>query len=97
VLSDAKAEHAEFRFYYPRIFQGIDVYNGGREQAVVTMRSPELREFSQNINPGELRRVKTGWRDQSSAIMFDLKNSEGLRFDNLAYTIGVSGSVADLK
>jgi hypothetical protein len=97
VLADPKTEHAEFRFYYPRIFQGIDIYNGGTERAVVTIRSPELREFSENIDPGELKRVKTGWRDQSSAIIFDLKNGGGLRFDNLAYTIGVSGSVADLK
>jgi hypothetical protein len=97
VLADPNADHAEFRFYYPRIFQGIDVYNGGPEQAVVTIRSPELREFSETLNPGELKRVKTGWRDQSSAVIFDVKNGEGLRFDNLVYTIGVSGSVADLK
>jgi hypothetical protein len=96
-LVDPKAEHAEFRFYYPRIFQGMDVYNGGRQEALVTIRSPELREVSENIPAGELRRIKTGWRDQSSAILFDLKNGEGLRFDNLAYTIGVSGTIAGLK
>jgi hypothetical protein len=32
-----------------------------------------------------LRRLRTGWRDASSAVFFDLKNGENLRFDNLAY------------
>jgi len=34
---------------------------------------------------GQLQRLRTGWRDVSSSVIFELKNGEGLRFDNLAY------------
>ena len=84
-LADPTAKTAGFRFYAPRIFVGVDVYNGGRSEATVTVHSPELREVSITIKPGELRRLRTEWRDPSSAVNFDLKNGEGLEFDNLAY------------
>jgi len=29
--------------------------------------------------------LRTGWRDPSSRVWFDVVNGEGLRFDNLAY------------
>lgn len=64
----------------------MDVYNAGASEATLTVRSPELREISFSIKPGELRRLRTGWRDASSSVVFDLKNGEGLRFDNLAYS-----------
>jgi hypothetical protein len=84
-LADATANTAEFHFYWPRIFVGFDVYNGGTSEARVTIRSPEIREQSFIIKPGTLQRVRTGWRDASTRVAFDLKNGEGLRFDNLAY------------
>ena len=83
---DTKTSTAEFHFYWPRIFTGVDVYNAGASEATLTVRSPELREISFSIKPGELRRLRTGWRDASSSVVFDLKNGEGLRFDNLAYS-----------
>jgi len=57
----------------------------GASDATVTIHSPEIREQSFTIKPGEVRRIRTGWRDASTAVVFDLKNGEGLRFDNLAY------------
>jgi hypothetical protein len=39
------------------------------------------------VKPGQTRRLRTGWRELSSTVMFDLKNGEGLRFDNLAYAL----------
>ena len=84
-LVDPKAETARFRFYAPRIFVGIDAYNGGSSEAGVTVHSPNVREVSFTIKPGELRRIRTGWRDASSEVVLDLKNGAGLRFDNLAY------------
>jgi hypothetical protein len=84
-LADPKSDAAQFRFYSPRIFVGIDAYNGGASDATVTIHSPEIREQSFTIKPGEVRRIRTGWRDASTAVIFDLKNGEGLRFDNLAY------------
>jgi hypothetical protein len=84
-LADPHTTHAGFRFYSPRIFAGIDVYNDGDSDATVTIRSPEIREMVFTIKPKELRRLRTGWRDASSAVLFDIKDGEALRFDNLAY------------
>ena len=84
-LSDPKAQQADFRFASPQIFAGVDVYNDGNVDATVTLRSPEVREQSFIIKPKELRRLRTGWRDPSSQVDFDLANGQGLRFDNLAY------------
>jgi hypothetical protein len=85
LLGDPKTQTAEFRFYSPRIFIGVDVYNGGDSDATLTVRSPEIREIIFSIKPKELRRLRTQWRDPSSSVSFDLKNGQSLRFDNLAY------------
>ena len=84
-LADPKAETAEFGFYAPRIFVGIDVYNGGTAEASVTVHCPEVRELTFTIKADELRRLRTGWRDACSKVVFDFTNGGGLRFDNLAY------------
>jgi hypothetical protein len=84
-LADPKSQKAEFLFYSPRIFAGLDVYNGGEVDAMVTIRSPETREMPLTIKPKELRRLRTGWRDPSSRVSFDIINGQDLRFDNLAY------------
>ncbi|MGC2212890.1 MAG: hypothetical protein WA419_11965 [Silvibacterium sp.] len=86
-LVNPEANSAQFRFYWPRIFMGLDVYNGGSSDATVTIHSPEIREISFTIKPGELRRLRTDWRDVSSSVVFDFKNGAGLRFDNLAYRL----------
>jgi hypothetical protein len=82
---DPKATTADFRFYWPRIFAGVDVYNGGASDATITFHSPETRKIWFTVKPGQLRRLRTGWRDVSSSVLFELKNGEGIRFDNLAY------------
>ena len=51
----------------------------------MTVHSPNIREVSFTIKPGELKRIRTGWRDRSSEVVFDLKDGAGLHFDNLAY------------
>ena len=84
-LADPKEQRAEFKFWSPRMFEGVDVYNGGESDATVTVRSPETREITFTIKPKELRRLRTGWRDASSQVSFDVTNGEMLRFDNLAY------------
>jgi hypothetical protein len=84
-LVDSKATAAAFRFCWPRILAGVDVYNGGASDARVTIRSPKIREVSFTVKPGQLQRLRTRWRDVSSSVLFELKNGEGLRFDNLAY------------
>jgi hypothetical protein len=84
-LADPKSEQAEFAFPSPRIFVGIDVYNDGEKDATVTVSSPEIREQAFTIKPKELRRIRTGWRDPSSAVRFKVVNGGALRFDNLAW------------
>jgi hypothetical protein len=86
VLSDANAKRGEFNFYAPRVFAGIDVYNDGDSDATLTVRSPELREMSYTVKAKELLRLRTGWRDPTSKVIFDLTNGHALRFDNLAYS-----------
>jgi hypothetical protein len=48
----------------------VDVYNDGDSDATLTIRSPEIREVSYTIKPRELRRLRTGWRDTSSKVIF---------------------------
>jgi hypothetical protein len=86
VLSDANAKRGEFNFYAPRVFAGIDVYNDGDSDATLTVRSPELREMSYTVKPKELLRLRTGWHDPTSKVIFAFTNGHALRFDNLAYS-----------
>ncbi len=84
-LTNPKAHQADFRFFVPYIFLGMDVYNDGESDATVTFRSPEIREVAFIIKPKELRRVRTGWHDPSSQVSIAITSGQGLRFDNLAY------------
>jgi hypothetical protein len=91
VLSDANGPNSkgmggEFQFYAPRIFAGVDVYNGGESDATLTIRSAETGESSWTIKPKELMRARTGWRVPSSTVRFEVTNGDALRFDNLAYS-----------
>jgi hypothetical protein len=84
-LVNPKTGEADFSFYAPRIFVGIDVYNDGPGDATVSFASPETGESSFTLRPGELRRIRTGWRAVSSRVHVTLTNGAGLRFDNLAW------------
>jgi hypothetical protein len=84
-LTDSKVSQAEFGFYAPTVFVGLDVYNDGDKDATITFGSPEIRDTTFTIKPKDLRRLRTGWRDPSSRVSIALTNGEGLRFDNLAY------------
>ncbi|GAC1616452.1 MAG: hypothetical protein NVS9B13_01860 [Candidatus Acidiferrum sp.] len=85
-LIDPTVQRAEFTFYPHHVFVGIDAFNEGPSDATVMIRSREIRELSFVIKPGELRRLETGWHEASSKVVFLLKNGQGLRFDNLAYS-----------
>jgi len=84
--SDPKTTRGELSFYAPRIFAGVDVYNDGDVNATMTIRSPKIREVAYTIKPKELLRIKTGWHDPSSKVIFNFTNGQALRFDNLAYS-----------
>jgi hypothetical protein len=86
-LTKPDSSHAEFQFYAPRVFVGIDVCNTGSSPATLTLRAPDAPEISYTIEPGKLRRIRTGWSAARSGVTFDLKNGAGLVFDNLGYTL----------
>lgn len=86
VLKNRESQSADFEVSPRRIFAGLDIYNDGPSEAILTIQSPEIRELNFKIKPGELRRLRTGWRDSSSRVIFRLENGQGLRFDNLAFT-----------
>ena len=79
-----RTEKELFRFCAPRIFVGLDIYNGGHRELTVTFRS-EKHESSLILAPGELRRARTGWTTASSQVEVSLSEADGVRFDNLAY------------
>jgi hypothetical protein len=85
VPSDAKGKQAEFHFYAPRIFEGVDVYNDADSDATLTVRSAETREATYTIKAKGLLRLRTGWREPSSKVVFEFTNGSALRFDNVAY------------
>ena len=86
-LTEGKAEHGQFAFGSPRVFVGVDAYNNGNEAAIITVHCPELRELTYTLQPGELRRIRTGWEDRSSMVFFEFKHGEGLLFDNFAWRV----------
>jgi hypothetical protein len=85
VLKNPEAGSAEFRFAAPRIFLGFDISNNGSAEAIITLRSDSAREQRFTIRPGELRRIRTSWRDPTTHVQLQIQNAQHLRFDNLAY------------
>jgi hypothetical protein len=85
IAADSAARQLEFFFPNPRVFVGIDVYNGGTSEASIAVQGEGLSDVSMTLKPGELRRLRTGWSKASSRISIGLNHGEGLRFDNLAY------------
>lgn len=91
--ADPKRTRASFRFFYPRVLLGADIYNPTNHDVTVTFRPPEMREVVFHLGPDELLHVKTGWVDRASGVSIESENLGDLRFDNLAYSLQVWGSV----
>jgi hypothetical protein len=85
--ADPSTGKTGFRFYSPRIFIGLDIYNGGSTEATISFRSPEVHAITFTIKPGEVRRIRTGWQDASSAVFIETTHGESLQFDNFAYSV----------
>ena len=49
------------------------------------IRSEQLPDVFVTLHPGELRRVRTGWKEPASQITIELKNGNNFRFDNLRF------------
>ncbi len=85
--ADASAQELSFAFPAPRVFVGVDVYNDGGAEASVAISSDGAETVAIKVEPGELRRLRTGWAGRSSKITFKLTAASSLRFDNLAYAL----------
>ena len=77
---------AHFRFFYPRVLMRLDVYNTLPSEVKLTLRSPEIREVTFTLKPGQLQRLRTGWMNRVSTVYFESAFLSALRFDNLAYS-----------
>jgi hypothetical protein len=77
---------AHFRFFYPRVLMRLDVYNTLPSEVKLTLRSPEMREVTFTLKPGQLQRLRTGWMNRVSTVYFESAFLSALRFDNLAYS-----------
>jgi hypothetical protein len=90
IPADPQAQSLEFSFANPRVFIGIDVYNGGSSEARITIHSEKLADVSATLQPGESKRIKTDWKEGSKEVKLEVTNGNALRFDNLAYSQPVS-------
>jgi hypothetical protein len=77
--------HAEFHLVGARVFAGLDVYNAADGAATVTLCANGSPATSVTIEPKELRRIRTDWRESTPDVFLDLADGQGLVFDNLAY------------
>ena len=85
-LADPKANEAQFSFGFPRALLRADIFNPTDHEIVLMLRAPEMREVTFHLKPGQLQRVRTGWRNRASMVKFEAEGLGLLRFDNLAYT-----------
>jgi hypothetical protein len=74
----------EFKFVAPRVFAGVDVFNGGAKEAVVTFAAEGMKDLVVKVGVGELKRVRTGWSGAVSGVTVEVKG-EGVGFDNLGW------------
>jgi hypothetical protein len=84
VLKNPESQSAEVRFSAPRVFLGFDVCNDGPSESAVTVKVDGGVE-AYPVKSGEIRRIRTGWREATSRVSLEFQNGTGLRFDNFAY------------
>jgi hypothetical protein len=85
LLPTSSASELHFSFISPRIFAGIDVNNAGSTQTSVTLRAQGLPDVITTLDPGQLRRIRTGWTTPTSQITVTMQHGSELKFDNLAF------------
>jgi hypothetical protein len=76
---------ASFQFRNPKILAGIDIYNPSPRTVTLALGCSDKLKTSVTLQAGELRRLRTGWHDPCSRVIFDVPQGGELRFDNLAY------------
>ena len=87
-------KQAQFRFAFERMFQGLDVYNPLSTDCKLRLRSPTASELTVTLKGGELRRIRTNWKDRVSSVTLESEALPSLLFDNLAYSTYLWGEPA---
>jgi hypothetical protein len=77
----------EFGLVGERVFAGVDVYNGGKGDARLRIKSEAKADVVVGLKAGELKRVRTGWSGATAKVGFEVEQGDGLRFDNLAVAV----------
>ncbi len=85
LLPASSSSELHFSFISQRIFAGIDVNNAGSTPSSVTLRAQGLPDVAITLDPGQLRRIRTGWTTPTSQVTVSMQGRE-LKFDNLAFT-----------
>ncbi len=85
LLPASASSELHFSFVSPRIFAGIDINNAGSTPSSVTLRAQGLPDVAITLDPGQLRRIRTGWTTPTSQVTVSMQGRE-LKFDNLAFT-----------
>ncbi|MGA8100964.1 MAG: hypothetical protein WB869_02345 [Candidatus Acidiferrales bacterium] len=91
--TDAHSTKEQFRFFYPRIFMRLDVYNPLDHDVTLKIRAPETEERTFKLKAGQLQRIGTGWMDRASEVTMECDALAALRFDNLAYSSYLWGGI----
>jgi hypothetical protein len=74
-----------FQFERKHVFAGIDIYNPSATKAALRISCPEVGEIRTPIDPGAIKRLRTGWHSPCSRVTFAISSGAKLQFDNLAY------------
>jgi len=85
LLPAGSPSELHFSFVSPRVFAGIDVNNAGSTPSSVTLRAQGLPEVIITLDPGQVRRIRTGWRTPTSQVIVSMQQGRELKFDNLAF------------
>ena len=85
----AGEEIASFRLLGGRVFAGIDVYNAGAKAAEMSVQCgggrQKAKQIAIKVKPGDLSRLRTGWKDACGPVTLRWTGGAEIRFDNLAY------------
>jgi hypothetical protein len=87
LLPASSSSEIHLSFSSPRIFAGIDVNNAGPTQSSVSLRTQGLPDVVTTLEPGQLRRIRTGWTHATSQVIVQMQKAGTLKFDNLAFTL----------
>lgn len=91
--ADAKTTRGQFKFAYPRLLVGADFGNPTDHEITVTIRTPESQAMVVQVPAGQLRRVRTGWKDRAWSVTLESEDLSHLQIDDVAYSAVMQAKV----